>query len=163
MTLEQFVTKAKLLVDEAGYPSRYTDRMVPDTVIAGISNDVVRRKIIKKGHDTTLVQVLEISKLETATQQLLSQMSNTKLSVNYVSDNKKRTIKVENIVLNNKVWENSMDLDLSLQVANQMLVENSRLRVKSVIDLGKADINQMRSVVPSVQSVTNMERKAIME
>ena len=44
-----------------------------------------------------------------------------------------------------------------------MLMENSRLKVKSVIDVGKADINQIRSVVPLMQSVTNVERKAIME
>ena len=37
----------------------------------------------------TLAQVLEISRLETATQQSLSQMSNTKSSVNYVRYNKK--------------------------------------------------------------------------
>ena len=41
MTLEQFVTKATLLVDEAGYPAGYKDRMVQDTLIAVISNDVV--------------------------------------------------------------------------------------------------------------------------
>ena len=48
MTLEQFVTKATLLVDEAGYPARHKDRMVHDTLIAGISNDIVCGKIIKK-------------------------------------------------------------------------------------------------------------------
>ena len=56
-----------------------------------------------------------------------------------------------------------MDLDLHLQTANQMLVENSRLKVRSVIDVGKADISQIRSVLPSMQSVTNVERKAIMQ
>ena len=90
MTLEQFVTKATLLVDEAGYPARYKDRMVQDTLIAGISNDVVQGKIIKNGPDVTLAQVVVISRLETATQQLLSQMSNTKPSVNYVRYGKKR-------------------------------------------------------------------------
>ena len=40
MTFEQFVTKP-LLVDEVGYPARHKDRMVQDTLIAGISNDVV--------------------------------------------------------------------------------------------------------------------------
>ena len=80
MTLEQFVTKATLLVDEAGYPARHKDRMVHDTLIAGISNDVVHGKIIKKGPDITLAQVLEIFRLETATQHSLSQMSNTKPS-----------------------------------------------------------------------------------
>ena len=61
-----------------------------DTLIAGISNDVVHGKIIKKGPNVTLVQVLEISRLETTTQQSLSQMSNTKLSVNYVRYDKRR-------------------------------------------------------------------------
>ena len=37
-----------------------------------------------------------------------------------------------------------MDLDLCLQTANQMLVENPRLKVKSVIDVGKADISQIK-------------------
>ena len=61
MTLEQFITKATLLVDEAGYPARHKGRMVSDTVIAGIYNDIVHGKIIKKGPNITLAHVLEIS------------------------------------------------------------------------------------------------------
>ena len=76
---------------------------------------------------------------------------------------RKGRIKLVKILLNNKHLENSMDLDLLLQAANQMLVGNSRLRVKSVINVGKADINQIRNVVPLMQSVTNVERNAIME
>ena len=90
MTLEQFVTKATLLVDEARYPARQKDRMVCDTLIAGVSNDIVCRKIIKKGLNMTLEQILEMSRLETATQQSLSQMSNKKPSVNYVRYDKKK-------------------------------------------------------------------------
>ena len=41
----------------------------------------------------TLAQVLEISRLETATQQSPSQMSNTKPTVNCVRYNKKKNIK----------------------------------------------------------------------
>ena len=162
MSLEQFVTKASLLVDEVGYPVGNKDRMVWDTLIAGISNDIVWGKMIKKGPDMTLAQVLEISRLETATQQLLSQMSNTKPSVNYVRYDKKRKKKVESLH-NNNLWENSMDLDLCLQTANQMLVENSKTKVKSVIDVWKAGISQIRNVVPLMQSVTNMKRKVIMQ
>ena len=44
MTLEQFITKATLLVDEAGYPAGLKDRMVHDTLITGISNDTVHGK-----------------------------------------------------------------------------------------------------------------------
>ena len=90
MTLEQFVTKATLLVDEARYPARQMDRMVHDTLIAGISYDIVQGKIIKKSPNVTLAQVLEMSRLETATQQSLSQMSNKKPSVNYVRYDKKK-------------------------------------------------------------------------
>ena len=64
--------------------------MVHDTLIAGIFNDVVHGKIIKKGHNITLAQVVEISRLETATQQSLSQISNTKPTVNYVRYDKKK-------------------------------------------------------------------------
>ena len=78
------------MVDEAGYPARHKDRMIWHTLIAGISNDVVWGKIIKKGPDLTLAQVLEISRIETAKQQSLSQMSNMKPSVNYVSYDKKK-------------------------------------------------------------------------
>ena len=67
MTLEQFVTKATFFVDEAGYPAGYKDRMLHDTLIAGISNDTVHGKIIKGGPNITLIQVLEISCLEMAT------------------------------------------------------------------------------------------------
>ena len=59
--------------------------------------------------------------------------------------------------------ENSIDLDLCLQTANQMLVENSKTKVKPIIDVGKADISHIRDVVPLMQSITNVERKAIMQ
>ena len=55
-----------------------------------------------------------------------------------------------------------MDLDLCLQTANWVLMENSKPEVKSVIDVGKTDINQIRSVVPSMLSVTIVERKDIL-
>ena len=90
MTLEQFVTKATLLVVEARYPPGQKHRMVHDILIAGISYDVVHGKIIKKGPDVTLAQVLEMSRLETATQQSISQISNTKPTVNYGRYNYKK-------------------------------------------------------------------------
>ena len=82
MTLEQFIMKATLLVDEVRYPAGHKDRMVCDTLIAGVSNETVHGKIIKKGPIITLTQVTEISHLEMATQQSLSQMSHMKLSIN---------------------------------------------------------------------------------
>ena len=50
-------------------------------------------KMSLAGPDMTLAQVLEISRLETDTQQSLSQRPNTKSSVNYVRYVKKRKSK----------------------------------------------------------------------
>ena len=58
---------------EAEYPDGHKDRVVHDKFIAGIFNDIVNGKIIKKGPDMTLTQGLEISRLETTTPQSISQ------------------------------------------------------------------------------------------
>ena len=62
---------------------------------------------------------MEISRLETATQQSLSQMSNAKPSVNYVSYDKKRKNKGGKPSKQQSLGK-SIDLDLCLQTANQM-------------------------------------------
>ena len=78
-------------------------------------------------------------------------MSNTKPSVTYVRYDKKKNEGGK--PSQQQSLENSMDLDLCLQTANWMLMENTRPKVKSVIDVEKADINQIRNVVPSLLSV----------
>ena len=152
MTLEKFITKAILLVDEAGYFARHKDRMVHDSLIAGIFNDIVHGKIIKKGPKVTCAQVLEISHLETATQQSLPQMSHTKPTVNYVRYDRKRKTKGSTCTASNKVLVNSMDLDHCLQTAKQMPVENlpmqnSNQQVEFVKDVEKENINWIRNVL----------------
>ena len=110
----------------------------------------------------TLAQVLEISTLETATQQSLSQMSNTKPSVSYIRYDKKRK---------NKGGRPSQQQSLGKFYGSGSLPSNSKQDTsgkfqtigKIVIDVGKADISQIRRVVPSMQSVTNVERKAMMQ
>ena len=88
-------------------------------------------------------------------------MFNTKPSINYVRYDKKKKTKGGK-PFQQQSLENFMDLDLCLQTANWMLLENSKPKVKFVIDVGKADINQIRNVVPLMQSVTNVERKDIL-
>ena len=56
MTLEQFITKATLLVDEAGYPAGHKDRMVHDTLIAGIWNGTVHGKLSRKAPMSLLLR-----------------------------------------------------------------------------------------------------------
>ena len=111
-------------MDEARYPARHKDRMVCDTLIAGIPNNIVYGKIIKKGPSITLAQVPEISQLEQQhnnhyhrchTQNLLSITSDM---------TRKGKAKVTPLPLHsNKVLLDSMGLEHHLQTANQMLME----------------------------------------
>ena len=65
MSLEEFHTKALCLVKEAEYPERDThDQILRDMLISGIASDKICAKIIKEGKDITLLQVMEIARLE---------------------------------------------------------------------------------------------------
>ena len=136
--------------------------MVHDTLIAGISYDAVHGKIIKKGPNITLAQVLEISRLETATQQSLSKMSTTKPTINYVRYDKMKR---------NKGGKPSQQQTLGKFHGSGTLPSNSKpdangkfqTKGKICYRCGKANINQIRNVLPLMQSVTNAERKDILQ
>ena len=87
-------------------------------------------------------------------------MSNTKPLVSYIRYDKKK----------NKGGKPPQQQTLGKFHGSGSLPSNSKLdangnskpKVKSVIDMGKADINQIRNVVLLMQSVTNVERKDIL-
>ena len=83
MSLEDFHTKALRLVQQAGYEGDAKDRVLRDTIISGLTSDKIRAKIVKEGHGVNLNRVMEIARLEVATQQHLEQMQET-AKVNYV-------------------------------------------------------------------------------
>ena len=52
MPLEEFVTKARLLVDDSGYQAAVRDEYLKDTlVVFGLKSDKVRKDAIAKGND----------------------------------------------------------------------------------------------------------------
>ena len=53
MSLEEFVTKARLLVDDNGYPAAVKDGSLRDTLVFGPKSDKVRRDAIAKGNELT--------------------------------------------------------------------------------------------------------------
>ena len=54
-----------------------------DNIISGLASDKIRAKIVKEGHEVTLVQVMEIARLEVSMQQHLDRMQET-AKVNYI-------------------------------------------------------------------------------
>ena len=86
MTLEEFNTRARILMEEAKFPTNaMKQRMLRDTVITGTTDDKIWTKITKEGNAITFNQVMEIARLEVAMQCLLSQMQETsKASIHYL-------------------------------------------------------------------------------
>ena len=67
MPLEEFVTKARLLIDDSGYSAEVKDETLRDTLVFGLKSDQVRRDAIKLGNTLTLKQVYDLAKVEEST------------------------------------------------------------------------------------------------
>ncbi|MCG8620788.1 MAG: hypothetical protein MJE68_02150 [Proteobacteria bacterium] len=67
MPLEEFVTKARLLVDDSGYQEAVKQETLRDTLVFGLKSDKVRRDAIAKGNDLTFQQVYEFAKVDEST------------------------------------------------------------------------------------------------
>jgi len=53
MPLEEFVTKARLLIDDSGYPAAVKEETLRDTLVFGLRSDKVRKCAIALGNDLT--------------------------------------------------------------------------------------------------------------
>ena len=66
-TFEEFITQARRLIDDSGYPAAARDEMLRDTTVFGIKSDKVRRDAIAIGNDLTYRQVYDLAKTEEST------------------------------------------------------------------------------------------------
>ena len=76
MPLEEFVTKARLLVDDSGYQAAVRDEHLRDTLVFGLKSDKVRRDAIVKGNDLTFQQVYELAKVDESTRAQMKAITN---------------------------------------------------------------------------------------
>lgn len=75
MTVEEFVTKAKQLVEEAGYPEQMKEEMMRDTLVFGIEFDQVHRDAIKIGDTLTYKQIYNLAKIDESTRTQMEVLS----------------------------------------------------------------------------------------
>ena len=68
LSVEQFVTKARLLVDECNFPAAVRDKTLRDTLVFGIKSEKVRRDAIDIGNDLTFQQVYNLAKTYESTE-----------------------------------------------------------------------------------------------
>ena len=53
MTLEEFITRARLLIEDSGYPAGNRDEVLRDTLVFGLKSDKVRKDAIAIQNDLT--------------------------------------------------------------------------------------------------------------
>jgi len=75
MPLEEFVTKARLLIDDSGYPAAGKDETLRDTLVFGLRSDKVRKDAIALGNDLTFQKVYNLAKVEESTQAQMKEIS----------------------------------------------------------------------------------------
>ena len=67
MSLEEFLTKARTLVDDSGYDPAFKEVTLLDTLVFGLKSDKVRKDAISKGNSLTFQQVYDLAKTEEST------------------------------------------------------------------------------------------------
>ena len=67
MPLEEFLTKARTVIDDSGYDPAFKYETLRDTLIFGLKSDKVRKDAISKGNSLTFQQVYDLAKTEEST------------------------------------------------------------------------------------------------
>ena len=74
--LDEFLTEAKLLIQNSGYSTDMHDELLRDALVFGVDSDTVRKKCIAEGNKLTLQKAREIARKEEATKMQLEAMAN---------------------------------------------------------------------------------------
>lgn len=75
MAIEEFVTKARLLIDDGGYDQRIKNDTLRDTLVFGVTSDKVRRDAIAIGNTLTFQQVYDLAKVDESTRTQMKAIS----------------------------------------------------------------------------------------
>ena len=67
LSLEEFLTRARTLIDDSGYGDNVKEEVLRDTLVFGVKSDKARREAIAIGNDLTFQQVYELAKTEEST------------------------------------------------------------------------------------------------
>ena len=80
MSVEQFVNKARLLIEECNFPAEARDKALRDTLVFGIKSEKVRRDAIEKGNDLSFQDVYALAKVHESTEAHMSVMQKSEPS-----------------------------------------------------------------------------------
>ena len=76
-SVEQFVTRLKVLSKDCSFDDTYTDDMIRDRLVFGIRSQDMRKKLITVGADLTLAKAIQICQTYDYAQEQLKTMTST--------------------------------------------------------------------------------------
>ena len=88
--LNEWLTNVYNLADACNFKES-RDRMIRDILIVGCNSTSARDKIVRKGENITLNEVIELLQVENSTHQTLQEMNSTTQKVHYASYDKKKS------------------------------------------------------------------------
>ena len=68
MALEEFITRARTLIDDGGYDEAAKEETLRDTLVFGVKSDKARRDAIAIGNALTYTQIYDLAKTEESTE-----------------------------------------------------------------------------------------------
>ncbi|CAB4020756.1 Retrovirus-related Pol poly from transposon, partial [Paramuricea clavata] len=75
LSLEDFITKLRILIKEANYPAEHYDRFLRDFLVLGINSDRVRKDCFKEGNTLTFSKAREMAKTDESAERQLQLMN----------------------------------------------------------------------------------------
>ena len=82
LSLEEFIAKLRILVNEANYPVEHNDRFLRDFLVLGLNSDRVRKDSFKVGNALTFNVAREMAKSEESEEKQLQLMNTEVHSIN---------------------------------------------------------------------------------
>ena len=90
-SLNEWLTCVHNLAELCDYPAGSKDRIIQDVLIINCSNEKAKDKIIRKGHEIKLEEVISILQTEDSTQRTLHEMNSETRKLHYASYDKKKS------------------------------------------------------------------------
>ena len=90
-SLNEWLTHVHNLAELCDYPAASKERIIRDVLIINYSNEKAKDKIIRKGHEIKLEEVIGILQTEDSTQRTLQEMNSETKKLHYASYYKKKS------------------------------------------------------------------------
>ena len=90
-SLNEWLTHVHNLAELCDYPAASKERIIRDVLIINCSNEKAKDKIIRKGHEIKLEEVIGILQTEDSTQRTLQEMNSETKKLHYASYDKKKS------------------------------------------------------------------------